>query len=130
MIHIYNRYVYSEKLLALIENIEARIAEKKRESEEQGRSWEDRTVEIHSHTVASYNGRMALVKRGTDHRGLILVEFLSGSPTACPLTANVLPENLRRIPDGASQERKKTQEEMQVCLSVVHVLVVCKYDVT
>ena len=123
-------YTEREKLLATIENIEASIAEKKRESEEQARSWEGCTVEIHSHSVASYNGRMALVKRGKDHRGLILVEFLSGSPAACRLTANVLPENLRRIPDGASQERNKTQEEMQVCLSVVHVLVVCKYDMT
>ena len=69
-------YTEREKLLATIENIEASIAEKKRESEEQARSWEGCTVEIHSHSVASYNGRMALVKRGKDHRGLILVEFL------------------------------------------------------
>ena len=73
LIHIFNvslnTYICTEreKLLATIENIEASIAEKKRESEEQGRSWEGCTVEIHSHSVASYNGRMALVKRGKDN---------------------------------------------------------------
>ncbi len=78
-----------------------------------GRRWEGCTVEIHSHSIVSTTSEW---QNGTGEEGQRSQVNFGGIPcfwipTACPLTANVLPENTRRIPDGTSQERKKTQEE-------------------
>ena len=68
MIHTYNIYVYSEKFFR--DDRKYRGEHCKEEGiGGAGRRWEGCTVEIHTHSVASYNGRMALVKRGKDHGG-------------------------------------------------------------